>query len=130
MGNVRFVVRCPGRESADKWRKLRQIQLALEIATLLYWPVRTGNRSEMVKGKLYLRSICFAQAMFVAGSISLAFLAIDTANAQDSLLPPIPDWLAGDGITGTWGGLRSKLTDRGFEFIGSYDAEVWGNTRG
>jgi carbohydrate-selective porin OprB len=40
------------------------------------------------------------------------------------------DWLSGDGITGTWGGLHRKLIDRGFEFIGSYDAEVWGNTKG
>ena len=77
-----------------------------------------------------MRSICFAQAIFIAGSISLAFLAIDTADAQDSLLPPIPVWLSGDGFTGTWGGLRSKLTDRGLEFTGSYDAEVWGNTKG
>lgn len=77
-----------------------------------------------------MRSICFAQAIFIAGSISLAFLAIDTADAQDSWLPSIPDWLSGDGITGTWGGLRSKFTDRGFEFIGSYDAEVWGDTKG
>jgi porin len=43
---------------------------------------------------------------------------------------PLSDWLSGDGITGIWGGLRRKLTDRGFEFIGSYDAEVWGNTKG
>jgi porin len=43
---------------------------------------------------------------------------------------PLSDWLSGDGITGTWGGLRRKLTDRGFELMGSYDAEVWGNTKG
>jgi porin len=42
----------------------------------------------------------------------------------------LSDWLSGDGITGTWRGLRSKLTDRGFELIGSYDAEGWGNTKG
>ncbi len=36
VGNVRFVVRCPGRESAGKSRQLRQIHLALKIATLLY----------------------------------------------------------------------------------------------
>ncbi len=35
VGNVRFVIRCPGRESAGKSRQLRQIHLALEIATLL-----------------------------------------------------------------------------------------------
>ena len=73
-----------------------------------------------------MRSICIAQAIFIA----LAFLAIDTAHGQEPLLPPMSDWLSGDGITGTWGGLRSKLTDREFEFIGSYDAEVWGNTKG
>jgi porin len=77
-----------------------------------------------------LRFICFAQSIFIAVSIRFASLAIDTAHGQDPLLPPISDWLSGDGITGTWGGLRSKLTDRGFEFTGSYDAEVWGNTRG
>ena len=64
------------------------------------------------------------------GSLRLAFLAIDTAHGREPLLPAISDWLSGDGITGTWGGLRSKLTDRGFEFIGNYDAEVWGNTKG
>src|SRR6516165_2719507 len=42
----------------------------------------------------------------------------------------LSDWLSGDGITGTWGGLRSKPTDRGFELIGSYEAEVWSNTKG
>jgi porin len=42
----------------------------------------------------------------------------------------LSDWLSGDGITGTWGGFRPKLIDRGVEFIGSYDAELWGNTRG
>jgi porin len=31
---------------------------------------------------------------------------------------------------GDWGGLRSKLVDRGVAFFGSYDAEVWGNTKG
>ena len=31
---------------------------------------------------------------------------------------------------GDWGGLSSKLVDRGVAFFGSYDAEVWGNTKG
>ena len=35
VGNVWFVIRCPGRESASKSRHLRQAHLALEIATLL-----------------------------------------------------------------------------------------------
>ena len=51
----------------------------------------------------------------------------ETLNQESA---PVADWLSGDGITGTWRGLRSKLTDRGFELIGSYDAEVWGNTKG
>ena len=58
------------------------------------------------------------------------FLAIDTAYGQEALSSSSSDWLSGDGITGDWGGLRSKLIDRGVEFFGSYDAEVWGNTKG
>jgi porin len=77
-----------------------------------------------------LRFICFVQAFFILGSIRLAFLAIDTAHAQDPFLPAISDWLAGDGMTGSWRGLRSRLTDQGVEFFGIYDAEVWGNTKG
>ena len=77
-----------------------------------------------------MRFICFAQAICIAGSLGLAFLAIDTAQGQQPSMPPVSDWLSGDGITGTWGGLRSKLTDRGFELTGSYDAEGWGNTKG
>lgn len=31
---------------------------------------------------------------------------------------------------GDWGGFRSQLVDRGVAFFVSYDAEVWGNTKG
>jgi hypothetical protein len=85
----------------------------------------TGTKWQPVpinQGRLYLRSICFAQSIFIAGFIRLAFLEIDTAHGQQPSLPPVSDRLSGDEITGTWGGLRSKLTDRGFEFVGSYDA--------
>jgi porin len=77
-----------------------------------------------------LRSFHFAQSILIAISIRLAFLAIDTAHGQEPSSPLLSDWLSGDGITGTWGGFRSKLTDRGFEFIGSYDTEVWSDTKG
>jgi porin len=77
-----------------------------------------------------VRVICFAQLIFIATFIGLSFVAIGTAHGQDASWPPVSDWLSGDGITGTWGGFRSKLTDRGVEFIGSYDSEVWGNTKG
>jgi carbohydrate-selective porin OprB len=130
VGNVRFVIRCPGRESAGKSRQLRQIHLALEIATLLGID-RTKRQSVPTnQGRLSLRSICFARSIFIANFIRLACLEIDIAHGQQPSLSPVSDWLSGDGITGTWGGLRSKLTDRGFEFIGSYDAEIWDNTKG
>jgi porin len=60
----------------------------------------------------------------------LVFLAIDTAYGQEASSPPGSDWLSAEGIMGDWGGLRSKLVDRGVAFFGSYDAEVWGNTKG
>jgi porin len=69
--------------------------------------------------------------------MSWAALSLIAANAwteQPDLAQektqPLSVWLSGDGITGTWRGLRSKLADQGFAFIGSYDAEVWGNTKG
>ncbi len=77
-----------------------------------------------------LPSICFAQAILIVVVVGCAFLAIDTAHGHEPWRLPISDWLSGGGITGTWGGLRSKLIDRGFEFTGSYDAEVWDNTKG
>jgi porin len=77
-----------------------------------------------------LRSIFLAQWIFIAGLISLLLLAIDTSYGQEASSTPGSDWLSGDGITGTWGGHRSKLVDRGVEFNGSYDVEVWGNTKG
>src|SRR5262245_43889080 len=44
--------------------------------------------------------------------------------------PPLSNWLSADGITGDWGGLRSKLAGSGVEFLGTEQAEAWGNTRG
>jgi porin len=45
--------------------------------------------------------------------------------------PPLSHWLAADGITGDWDGMRSTLTaDHGVEIFCSYTAEVWGNTVG
>src|SRR5215510_5631468 len=43
---------------------------------------------------------------------------------------PLSDWLSGDGVTGDWGGLRSKLAGCGVEFLGTEQVEEWGNTRG
>jgi porin len=69
--------------------------------------------------------------------VSWATLCVIGGNAwAEPRQPPsqetaaLSGWLSGDGITGTWGGLRSKPTDRGFELIGSYEAEVWSNTKG
>ena len=42
----------------------------------------------------------------------------------------LSDWLSADGITGDWGGLRGKLASCGIAFLGSEQAEVWGNTTG
>ena len=44
---------------------------------------------------------------------------------------PLSQWLAADGITGDWDGMRSTLTaEYGVEIFGSYTVEVWANTVG
>jgi len=58
-----------------------------------------------------------------------------TAWAEPREIPkekssPLSDWLSADGITGDWGGLRSKLADRGIVFLGAEQVEGWGNTTG
>src|SRR6516164_9344808 len=58
-----------------------------------------------------------------------------TAWAEPREIPkenssPLSDWLSADGITGDWGGLRSKLADRGIVFLGTEQVEGWGNTTG
>jgi len=39
-------------------------------------------------------------------------------------------WWEWDKATGDWGGLRTKLEDKGIELFGEYKTEVWGNTTG
>src|SRR6516165_4970251 len=58
-----------------------------------------------------------------------------TAWAEPREIPkenssPLSDWLSADGITGDWGGLRSKLADRGVVFLGTEQVEGWGNITG
>jgi porin len=44
---------------------------------------------------------------------------------------PLSQWLAADGITGDWDGMRSTLTvAHGVQIFGNYTVEVWGNTVG
>ncbi len=44
---------------------------------------------------------------------------------------PLSQWLAADGFTGDWDGMRSTLTaEHGVEIFGNYTMEVWGNTVG
>ena len=68
--------------------------------------------------------VCVAASSLI-GVTTLAGSAITSQNN-----PPLSGWLTGDRITGNWVGFRSKLIDQGVEFFGSYDAEVWGNTKG
>jgi porin len=75
----------------------------------------------------WLPILRFGRAILIGVFIRWAFLAIDTAHGQEPWRPPVSDWLSG---TGKGEGLRRKLIDRGFEFTGSYDAEIWGNTKG
>jgi porin len=43
----------------------------------------------------------------------------------------LSQWLAADGISGDWDGMRSTLTaEHGVEIFGNYTMEVWGNTVG
>ena len=44
---------------------------------------------------------------------------------------PLSQWLAANGITGNWDGMRSTLTaEHGAEIFGSCTMEVWGNIIG
>ena len=53
------------------------------------------------------------------------------SETVEKVNPPLSQWLAADGITGDWDGMRSKLTaDHGVEIFGNYTTEVWGNTVG
>jgi carbohydrate-selective porin OprB len=60
----------------------------------------------------------------------LGFSAIASQGAANENTAPLTRWLSGDGITGTWAGVRPKMLDRGIELFASYDSEVWGNTSG
>jgi porin len=58
-----------------------------------------------------------------------------TARAEQGVIPkenppPLSDWLSSDGMTGSWDGCRTELTNRGVNFFGNYQAEIWGNTTG
>ena len=44
--------------------------------------------------------------------------------------PPEVDWLKSDGISGTWGGMRTALQSRGVEISATYSADIWGNAYG
>jgi hypothetical protein len=80
-----------------------------------------------LEGRLSLRHICFTLICVAAsGLIRVAALAGPEITNQNT--PPSSDWLSGNGITATWGGLRAKLLDQGVEFFGGYSAEVWGVT--
>jgi hypothetical protein len=49
----------------------------------------------------------------------------------EKVTSPLSQWLAGDGMTGNWDGMRSALVaEHGVKIFGSYMAEVWGNTVG
>ena len=49
----------------------------------------------------------------------------------EKVTSPLSQWLAGDGMTGNWDGMRSALVaEHGVKIFGSYTAEVWGNTVG
>jgi carbohydrate-selective porin OprB len=49
----------------------------------------------------------------------------------EKVTSPLSQWLAGDGTTGNWDGMRSALVaEHGVKIFGSYMAEVWGNTVG
>jgi porin len=53
----------------------------------------------------------------------------DPEIGQDDNSPPL-SWISADGITGSWGGQRKAIVNRGVEVFGSYTTEVWGNTTG
>jgi hypothetical protein len=77
-----------------------------------------------------LSIFCSRRLICAAASGLMSVTAWAGPENTNQSVSALSEWLSGDGITGTWGGLRAKLTDRGVEFIGSYDAEGWGNTRG
>jgi len=58
-------------------------------------------------------------------SFSVAFA--DSSSSEQISNDP---WWKWDDATGNWFGARTVLEDRGVEILGSYTAEVWGNTTG
>jgi porin len=42
----------------------------------------------------------------------------------------LPNWLSAEEITGDWEGRRTKMENCGVNFLGNYQAEIWGNTTG
>lgn len=77
-------------------------------------------------------------SLALLGGIQINHAASSPSQGPDSATSGAPapdigthtDWLSGDGLTGNWGGLRNKMVDHGVEFFGSYDTEVWSNTKG
>lgn len=78
-----------------------------------------------------MTALCRSNAQLL-GAASLALLtlplAAEEACCKDSA-EPNQTW-ALSGLTGDWGGLRSSLQERGFDFTGSYTAETFGNPKG
>jgi hypothetical protein len=49
--------------------------------------------------------------MAALGLIGATALADPTITKENT--PPLSEWISGNGLTGTWGGLREKIQDPG-----------------
>ncbi len=76
----------------------------------------------------------FPNKLPAAFAVALLFSHSTLTLASDSdswmAAPALASRWSSDTATGDWGGLRTKLEDRGVEIFGGYTAEVWGNTTG
>jgi porin len=73
---------------------------------------------------------CRTPVIWVALSLVSA-----TARAEQAKVPQeehllLSDWLSSDGVTGNWDGWRTDLNNRGVDFFGNYQAEIWNNATG
>jgi len=89
-----------------------------------------GPRMKPRKPTNHLLSRCRTLVSWAALGLFAATARVKPGEILKEKTSPLSAWLSADGITGDWGGLRGKLAGCGVEFLGSEQAEVWGNTTG
>ena len=111
---------------------MRRTSRKINLASFFAIAIMRGS----LISKRFLKMMSQAKP-FMSRALSLAatmLLSIGCVQADPTVVeetpPPEADWLHADGISGTWGGMRTALQARGIEVSGSYSADIWGNTYG